>query len=202
MSELDPLVTTKLVRVNDALTASGLPYAFGGAIALGYCVVQPRGTSDLDVNVFVPPSLAIRVLEALPPEVAWSADDQRLLERDGEVRLRWGDTPVDLFLSTDAFHDESAAGVRRVPFGRDDVVIPVLPCAALAVFKTFFARPKDFIDISNMVEGRSFDVTVVRKRIAALLGDDAPQLVRFDEACRDGWDPDRHEPQRRFGDRA
>ena len=44
----------RLLAVHDALDGAGMPHAIGGAIALGYCVVEPRGTRDLDVNVFVP----------------------------------------------------------------------------------------------------------------------------------------------------
>lgn len=198
MSELDPIVSTKLIAVNDALAGSGLPYAFGGAIALGYCIADPRGTHDLDVNVFVRPTEATAVLNALPAAVARTAKDRELLERDAQVRLRWGDTPVDIFLSNHAFHDGVASQVRVVPFGSGDVRIPVLPCAALAVFKTFFARPKDFIDIANMVEVDAFDADAARATIASLLGADAPELVQFDAAVAHGRDPDRHEPKNRF----
>lgn len=202
MSEIEPFVVTKLLAVNDALAASGLPYAFGGAIALGYCVMQPRGTSDLDVNIFVPAASAPIVLAALPVEVVWSRAEAALLERDAQVRLHWGDTPVDLFLSNHPFHESIAPHIRNVPFGVDGTRIPVLPCDALAVFKAFFARPKDFADIGHMVEARSFDVAEVRDTIKGLLGADAAELVQFDAACRDGLDPDRHEPKRRFGGRA
>ncbi len=198
MNELEPLIVDKLVVVNDALRRSGLPYAFGGAVALGYCVIDPRGTSDLDLNVFVPSSSARSVLAALPPEVAWADDDERLLERDAQARLHWGDTPVGLFLSNHPFHDEIASRIRQVPFGVDAIQIPVLPCDALAVFKAFFARGKDFVDIAHMVEAGALDVALVRKAIASLLGDDASQLARFDEAVLDGLDPHRREAKRRF----
>ena len=201
MSEIEPLVVEKLLVVNEALAASRLPYAFGGAIALGYCVIQPRGTSDLDVNLFVPATSASLVLAALPSKVAWSAAQQASLERDAQVRLRWGDTPVDLFLSNHPFHESIAPRIRDVPFGPDGVRIPVLPCDALAVFKAFFARPKDFVDIGHMVEARAFDVAEVRKKLVDFLGADAAELAQFDDACQDGLDPDRHEPKRRFGDR-
>ncbi len=108
---------------------------------------------------------------------------------------------IDIFLSTDAFHDSAAAAVRLVPFG-DGINIPVLPCAHLAVFKTFFARPKDFLDVANMVEARTFEVAEVRATIAGLLGDDADELVPFDAAVVYGRslvsDIDRDEPKNRF----
>ncbi len=39
-------------RIPDALDAADLPYAIGGALALAIAGV-PRGTADVDVNVFV-----------------------------------------------------------------------------------------------------------------------------------------------------
>ena len=45
----------QLLAVHDGLDAAGIPHAIGGAIALGYCVLEPRGTRDVDVNVFVAP---------------------------------------------------------------------------------------------------------------------------------------------------
>jgi hypothetical protein len=197
--ELDPIVSTKLVAVNASLAASGLPYAFGGAIALGYCIADPRGTHDLDVNVFVRPTEASSVLEAFPEGVERDERDLEVLGRDGQVRLRWGDTPVDIFLANHPFHDGVAGQVRVVPFGDGDIRIPVLPCAALAVFKTFFARPKDFVDIANMVEVDSLDAEAVRATISSLLGSDAPELAQFDAAVADGRRLDRNEPKRGFG---
>jgi hypothetical protein len=48
MSEL----VDRLFAIHDALADAGLAHAFGGAIALAYCVEEPRGTRDLDVNIF------------------------------------------------------------------------------------------------------------------------------------------------------
>ncbi len=131
-------------------TAAGIPHAIGGAIALGYCTLEPRGTRDVDVNVFVAPERAREVFAALPEGVEVSGDRLEQAERDGQVRLRWGITPVDLFLSVLPFHDRVEAHVRHVPFeGR---TIPVLDCTALAVFKAMFDRARDWVDIEAMVE--------------------------------------------------
>ena len=40
------------LRVHEHLDVAGIPHAFGGALALGY-VAEPRGTVDIDLNVFV-----------------------------------------------------------------------------------------------------------------------------------------------------
>lgn len=52
------------LRLAEALTADGIPYALGGALALGAHGV-PRGTLDVDVNVFVGLDGVPRVIECL-----------------------------------------------------------------------------------------------------------------------------------------
>lgn len=163
-------LSTLLFAVHDSLEAAGIPHAVGGAIALAYCTLEPRGTRDLDFNVFVGPGRARDVLAALPEGVQVSGERLERLERDGQVRLRCGSTPVDLFLSVLPFHDHVAQHVRHVPFeGR---TIPVLSCTALVVFKAMFDRPRDWADIEAMVEAQSFDGDEARHWIHEMLGDD------------------------------
>jgi hypothetical protein len=50
-------------RVHRFLDSLDLPHAFGGALALGYHATE-RGTSDVDVNVFVPFGRATEVVAA------------------------------------------------------------------------------------------------------------------------------------------
>ncbi len=57
---------------------------------------------------------------------------------EGQVRVWWDDTPIDLFFGVQNFHGEVAAGVRTVPFAGE--MIPVLGCMGLAVFKALFNR--------------------------------------------------------------
>ena len=45
------------LRLAEALQAAGIDHALGGALALGALGV-PRGTLDVDVNVFVPPQIS------------------------------------------------------------------------------------------------------------------------------------------------
>jgi hypothetical protein len=161
----------QLIAVHDALERAGIPHSIGGAIALGYCTLEPRGTRDLDVNAFVGTDRAREVLAAMPDGVEFSAIDLENLERDGQVRLRWGITPVDLFLSVLPFHDHVEQHVREVPFeGR---TIPVLSCTALAVFKAVFDRPRDWVDIEAMVEARSIDIGEAWRWVVEMVGQDA-----------------------------
>ncbi len=167
MSELGD----QLLAIHDALDDARVPHAIGGAIALGYCTLEPRGTRDLDVNVFIGPERAKEVFTALPEGVELSGVQLEQAERDGQVRLRWGTTPVDLFLSVLPFHDHVAAHVRVVPFeGR---TIPVLGCTGLAVFKAMFDRPRDWVDIEAMLEARTVDLGEARRWVVEMVGEDA-----------------------------
>lgn len=163
-------VADRMLAVHDALGAAGFPHAIGGAIALGYCTFEARGTQDVDVNVFVSTSRTREVLAALPEGVRVTGRDVEVAERDGQVRLRWDTTPIDLFFSVLPFHDEVERNIRHVSFG--DRTIPVLDCTGLTVFKAMFARPRDWVDIEAMVEARSFDVEEAIRWIREMVGDD------------------------------
>ena len=120
--------------------------------------------------MFVGPDRAREVFAALPDGIELSGERLERLERDGQVRLRSGSTPVDLFLSVLPFHDHVEEHVRLVPFeGR---TIPVLSCTALVVFKAMFDRTQDWADIEAMVEARSFDPDEADRWIREMLGED------------------------------
>lgn len=166
MSELGD----QLLAVHAALDRARIPHAIGGAIALGYCTLEPRGTRDVDVNVFVGPERAKEVLAALPDGVEFTGESLEKAERDGQVRLRWGITPVDIFLSVLPFHDHVEEHVRRVPF--EGHTIPVLSCTGLAVFKAMFDRPRDWVDIEAMAEARSLDIDEAKRWVLEMAGED------------------------------
>ncbi len=169
MSNLSDL----LFEVHDSLDRAHIPHAVGGAIALAYCTLDPRGTRDLDFNLFVGTERAREVLAVLPDRVEVDGDRLERLERVGQVRLKSGPIPLDLFLNVLPFHQHVAERVRQVPFeGR---TIPILSCTALVVFKAFFDRTQDWADIEAMVEARSFDENEAADWIRGMLGED-PRL--------------------------
>ncbi|HET9163867.1 MAG TPA: hypothetical protein VFN89_10565 [Solirubrobacterales bacterium] len=173
MSEL----VEKLFAIHDALTEVGLAHAFGGAIALAYCVEEPRGTRDLDVNVFVDAAEAESVLAALPDGVRVRKRDIAQVLRDGQARLWWDGVPVDVFLNNIPLHDAVAAAVVWVPLeGRD---IPVLNCASLAIFKAFFDRPKDWADLDAISIATPEDIEDAASTIADLVGEDDPAVEKL-----------------------
>ena len=177
----------KLLAVHDALDRARFPHAFGGAIALAYCTEEPRGTRDLDVNVFAQPTLAAEVLQALPAEVRVQEADVGVARREGQVRVWWGDTPLDVFLDVHRFHRRVAEGVRSVPFaGRE---IPVLGCTALVVFKALFDRTRDWADIEAMLEADALDTAAVLGHLTEMLGHDDPITQRFARLAQAGSAP-------------
>jgi hypothetical protein len=167
----------KIVALHTALDDARIPHAFGGALALAWCTQRARGTIDIDVNVFVDRTRTAELLAALPAGVRWSADDQARIERDGQVRLWWGDTPVDVFVNTTEFHEQVAERCRREPFaGRE---LPFLGCTDLAVFKAFFDRTKDWADLEEMHAAGTLDVDRVVGILAHHLGAPETRIDRL-----------------------
>lgn len=159
------------------LDQAGIPHAFGGALALAYCTQEPRATADIDLNVFVAPARARDVFEALPAGVTATDEHASRVLRDGQVRLRWEETPVDLFFAYHAFHEDASARVRVVRFAATE--IPVLDCGDLVVFKAIFGRPQDWVDIEKVLEAGATELEDPLERLQALLGPDDPACTRL-----------------------
>lgn len=166
----------KIVAVHRSLVDARLPHAFGGALALAWCTQRARGTIDIDVNVFIELDQLRALLDALPAEVECTAADRALLERDGQARLWWGTTPVDVFLNTTPFHADVAIRSRTQHFHGHD--IPFLACTDLAVFKAFFDRTKDWADLEEMALAGTLDRQRVVGVLAEHLGVDDPRVAR------------------------
>ena len=168
---------SKMVAIHQSLAAAGIQHAFGGALALAWCTLQARGTIDLDINIFLGPEHSAETLAALPSGVVATDKDRGSLERDGQARLWWDSTPVDVFLNTTDFHEQVATRVRWEPFaGRR---MPFLACQDLAVFKAFFNRTKDWADLEAMLAAGSLDIPAVVGVLAGLLGPDDDRIERL-----------------------
>ena len=170
-------IPDKIVALHRALDEIDAPHAFGGALALAWCTERARGTIDIDLNVFVDGSHAREVLAALPGGVRWTADDLERIERDGQARLWWDTTPVDVFLNTTEFHEQVAGRCRWERFA--DVDVPFLSCSDLAVFKAFFNRTRDWADLEAMAEVGTLDVDRVIGVLARYLGPDDERIARL-----------------------
>ena len=170
-------IVDKIVAISRALDDQRIAHAFGGALALAWCTEQARGTIDIDVNIFLEPSSTTAVLAALPPDIACTKEQQTALERDGQVRMWWATTPVDVFMNTTEFHVQVAVRTRKHHFNGAD--IPFLSCTDLAVFKTFLNRTKDWADIEAMIEMHTLDVDRVIGVLTRYLGPADKRVTRF-----------------------
>lgn len=113
----------------------------------------------------------------MPSGVKVTRTNRTGARRDGQVRLWWDDTPVDLFLDTHEFHSRVAQEVREVPFeGR---TIPVLGCVALMVFKALFGRPRDWADIEDMLHAGRTTGPRALEQVRELLGPGDPVAYRL-----------------------
>lgn len=171
-----PSLPDKILLIDRALAGGGIAHAFGGALALAY-YAEPRSTLDIDVNVFRPPAEGGAVAAALAPlGIAARADDPGL-ERDGQVRWLWGLTPIDLFFSTNEIHAAMRERIRRVPFGEER--IPILGPEHLLICKVAFDRPKDWLDIEQMIFlDPDLDRAEIDRWLEALLAEDDPRRAR------------------------
>jgi hypothetical protein len=167
----------KVLAIEQALGVARLPHAFGGALALAWCTERARGTIDIDVNVFADVTRTREVFSALPAGVEWSEEDVARTETDGQVRLWWEGTPVDIFLNTTEFHNQAATRTRTESFAGAEV--PFLSCTDLAVFKAFFNRTKDWADLEEMAGAGTLDIDRVIGVLVRYLGTDDERIERL-----------------------
>ncbi len=167
----------RIVELHETLLAHEIEHAFGGALALAWCTRRARGTIDIDINIFLPVDRADEILEMLPEGVKVTRKDRQLLKREGQVRVWWEKTPVDLFLNTTPYHADVANRVRWERFMDRDV--PFLSCQDLAVFKAFFNRGKDWVDVDEMIEAGTLDVGEVMATLIEYLGADDERIAEL-----------------------
>jgi hypothetical protein len=138
----------KTMALHRSLEIAGIAHAFGGALALAH-YAQARETIDIDVNVFVPIDRWPEVREAVAPLAVEVEVDEGELEREGQVKLEWGENQVHLFFSCDPLHEEMERRVRIVPYAGG--TIPLVAPEHLVVRKTILNRPKDRRDIEQIL---------------------------------------------------
>lgn len=177
-----PSLPQKVLAINEALQQARIPHAIGGALALAY-YAEPRATIDVDVNVFVPTGRWPDVRDALASLGIDVTLDEKELQRDGQVRLWWDRNPVDLFFSYDPFHDEMRKAARKVPFA--DSTIPILAPEHLAVCKAMFDRPKDWLDIEQILVATSpLKIEEIEDWLTRMVGEQNSRLQRLRELER------------------
>ncbi len=122
-------LASRIVRLHEMLDSLGVPHQFGGAIALAW-YRNPRATTDIDVNLTLPPEAATPMLGALASlGVTVSPSDREVIARDGQARLDWDGSYLDVFFATLEFHREMARTGPQGPLrpGRDPDPLPRVP---------------------------------------------------------------------------
>jgi hypothetical protein len=130
--------------------------------------------------VFVAPSDYPDIAQALAVlGIAGGADEKGVVERDGQCRLWWGQTPVDVFFAYDALHGAMRGALRREPFA--GTTIPVLAPEHLAICKALFNRPKDWLDIEQIIVSvEDLDVAEIRTWLERIIGREDPRRLRVE----------------------
>jgi hypothetical protein len=160
------------------LDSMRVPHQFGGAIALAW-YRSPRATTDIDLNVTLSPSEAEPVLGALSHlDVTVTQAERTAIERDGQARLDWEGSYLDLFFATLELHREMAESAREVTFG--PIRMPILSPEHLIVCKAIFDRPKDWVDIEEIVAwGTEVEKATALRWVEELVGPDSAQGERL-----------------------
>ena len=173
-------LSSKIVAVHEMLDSLRVPHQFGGAIALAW-YRSPRATTDIDLNVTLAPAEAEPVLGAVSHlGVNVSKSNRVAIERDGQARLDWEGSYLDLFFATIELHREMATRSREVTFG--PVRIPILAPEDLIVCKAIFDRPKDWVDIEEILAwGTDVNEATILAWIDELLGADSAQHAHLVE---------------------
>jgi hypothetical protein len=169
-------------RIADLFERESISYAIGGALALAVAGV-PRGTADVDVNVFVETAELPRILGLLR-SLGMEVDAEAALaraERDGMFIARWDGMRIDVFLPSIPFSREAERTRTRIT----DVSGWsgwFLSAESLSVFKLLFFRGKDLVDLERLIAVRpDLDRGYVRRAIVEMMGEDDERVRRWDD---------------------
>lgn len=182
--EATSLPREKIVALARVLRAADIPFAFGGAISQEF-FGTPRGSWDIDTNLFVPEARAWDVLHPLTALIQsiHLGRGIAVAERDGQVRLDWDGIGIDLYFSYDPYHDACRSRVRKVTF--DGEPVEILSAEDLVVLKVLADRERDWVDIEDIMDsqGAAFDLAYVRRWIEVLCGGNRTKPQRFETAA-------------------
>ncbi len=179
---IDLALPEKVVAIHESLEGAGIAHAFGGALALA-SYAEPRTTIDVDVNICLEASRHGEVLAVLGALGVDGDVPVERVERDGQCRLAWDDNPIDLFYAYHELHDAMRKATRRAEIGGRKV--PILAPEHLLTCKVIFNRPKDWLDIEQILVGAlDADRLEVADWLDRIVGVDDPRAERFAELSR------------------
>lgn len=177
------------VKVSGLLRSERIEHAVGGALALGF-YTEPRGTYDLDLNIFVAMEEAGAALDALRRggiEIGEDAAD--IVAERGDLFLAHGGCRLDLFFNSIPLHLRAAQRTRTVSLlGKN---IPILSPEDLIVLKLLYNRRKDIVDIERIVAavGEDLERGYVRAAIIECVGEEDSRLATWEAASAGKTEP-------------
>ncbi len=182
MTELRRSAADAARAIADVLAAREIRYAIGGALALGVAGV-PRGTKDVDVNVFCSPSENGKVIDALASIGIHIERDAAIARaaRDGMFVGDWDGMRIDVFVPSIPFSDEAER--TRMQVTVDGWTGSFLSPEAIAIFKLLFFRIKDLGDLTQLVAVRrdALDHAYIRGWLVTMMGEDDERVRRWDD---------------------
>ena len=178
--------TDVLARLADRFDEDGLPYAVGGALALGAWGV-PRTTSDVDMSVFVSEHELDGLLDSVERAGAMldRAEAQRTVARAGFFVAHVGRTRVDLFIAHHPWHAEMQR--RRVSLPTPDGHPRwFLSADDTALAKLLYARPKDVQDLERLfaVQAGRIDLAYLREWLRRMVPAGDTRLRLLEDLAR------------------
>lgn len=171
---------SRAMGIAEAFEHADVPYAIGGAIALGIWGV-PRGTVDVDVNVFVEADELDHVIDVLL-SLGIVLDRERAKAEAAELGMFIGDWEgmrIDVFIPSIEFsHEAHRTRARRTAAG---VEAWYLSAEAISVFKLLFFRSKDIADLERLVAVADLDAAYVRAWMVEMMGESDVRVAKWDE---------------------
>ena len=169
------------VEVSGFLRTAGIEHAVGGALALGF-YAEPRGTLDVDLNVFVDadePGEALDALSAGGIAIDHEHATATIASR-GDLFLRHRGCRLDLFFNSIPFHASASRRTREIRLL--GARVPILAPEDLIVLKLLFNRHKDIVDIEHIVAvaGADLDWPYVRHWLIECVGEDDARMATLD----------------------
>ena len=182
-----PLTPPELaVEVSECLASAGIQHAVGGAIALGFHA-EPRGTLDVDMNVFVAadaPEAALQALSNHGVSVDFAEAHEAIASR-GDLFLEHRGCRLDLFFNSIPFQEAASRRTQEVVLlGRH---VPILSVEDLVVLKLLFNRRKDIVDVERMLQTSTggLDIAYVRRWLVECVGADDSRLTTLESLLAD-----------------
>ena len=169
------------VEVSAWLTDAGIQHAVGGAIAFGFHA-EPRGTLDVDMNVFVAADAPEAALQALADQgVRFDfADACQAIASRGDLFIAHQGCRLDLFFNSIPFQEAASHRTKDVTLlGRR---IPILSAEDIVVLKLLFNRHKDIVDVERLVEiaAEGLDKGYIRHWLTECVGADDSRVAAWD----------------------